>query len=340
MVKGNCAIEIYMGRKYLFPYNFLDEAKENFKNQTDEYDIYFVLRGHSYCIEYGHDYGNIYEVVVRDLFNKKAYKVQFDIKNSLYVPNMTYIKTELLNNNTILKFEYNEEGLEYLKKYDSEMYNIYCESIRNKGYFCLMIHAKSIMDLFFKCNNLEHNEEYEVLYIGQSKRRDIFDRLSNHSTIQRICRENSRSTNNLELYLMIHSVDSKKFDELNINTYNTRVVSTLNLDSNFSLFDKIDKNCIIDIAEAMLISHFQPMYNKKLKSKNGNEKLATYSKFGMVKINPITFALDLYWEEIKEKMILKTNIMEMACKARIIKCEFADNNEVKLGYEDLPDIIY
>lgn len=339
MVKGKCAIELFMGRRYFFPYNFLDEAKEQFQNQTDEYDIYFVLRGHSYRIECEYNQGSIYEVVIRDLFIDNSYKVQFDIKNSFIVPDIRYMKTEFLHNNTMLKFEYNEEGINYLKENDKEAYSIYCEAIQNNGYFRIIIHAKSILDMFFNVNGLEHNEEYDVLYIGQSKRKDIFDRLSSHSTIQKICRENYRSTNNLELYLMIHSVNVKRFEEAMLKDYNTSIISSSKLEREFNLFDTIDENCMIDIAEAMLIAHFQPIYNKKLKGRAGNEKLLTYSKIGMVEINPITFALDLYWENTKEKMILKTESITTTCKARILNCDFC-NDEVKLWFEDLPDIFY
>ena len=90
----------------------------------------------------------------------------------------------------------------------------------------------------------------------------------------------------------------------------------------------ISKSEVIDIAEAMLISYFKPKYNNKLKNTKNPEILSTYRIFNDCLINPIIYALDLYFEETKRKLLLKTESVSTKYKQNLLKCEFDENGKV------------
>lgn len=49
MVKGNAATEIFMKYKFIFPYDYLNEIK-NELSEDNKYNIYYALKGHRYII--------------------------------------------------------------------------------------------------------------------------------------------------------------------------------------------------------------------------------------------------------------------------------------------------
>lgn len=59
------------------------------------------------------------------------------------------------------------------------------------------------------------------------------------------------------------------------------------------------------------------------------ELLRTYRIFNDCLINPIIYALDLYFEETKRKMILKTDAVCTKYKQNLLKCEFTEKGEVE-----------
>ena len=65
------------------------------------------------------------------------------------------------------------------------------------------------------------------------------------------------------------------------------------------------------------------------------EELNTYRIFNECLINPITYSLDLYFEDTKKKVILKTNTASTEYKQNLLVCKFNDSgsvDEIKLDY--------
>lgn len=84
----------------------------------------------------------------------------------------------------------------------------------------------------------------------------------------------------------------------------------------------LKKDAMINIAEALFISYFQPKYNDRLKSRERREKLNTYRKINDAEINPIILTFDLYYEDTKKKLSLKTDLEKTINKVLMIKCVF------------------
>lgn len=340
MVLGEYAIELFMKKKYVFPNNYMDEMKENLINDDEELDIYYVLSGDAYEVAGHCSDGFLLMVTVRNKCTKKLYLIKIGIRNTFCVPDVSFILVSLEDNQSLLKVTYNPKGIDYLLKHEKEAlknFNISDQEEAKKLSF--NIYAKRLVGMQFQADGKEQEEKYKVLYIGQSKRKDIFDRLNNHSTIQKIMREFYRSEKDKEIYIMLHSVGVKCFNEAILQKYLTTFVTSRKLDRDFKLEEEIDENSMIDMAEALLISHFQPEYNKNLKDTERISKLKTYQKIGNSSLNPISFSLDLFWEDGLEKMILHTDATKTETKARIITCTF-ENNQPKLTFDDWPDKYY
>lgn len=339
MIKGTCLLDLYMKERYIFPNIYMEEAEKKSELETKEYDIYYILKSDKYVIRQYVENGYVLIINVFNYTKKKSYLVYFDIRSSFRVPDTSCLHIALMNNNSLLKIEYNDKGINYLKENDSLAYSIYDERTKDGESFVCMIHAKSLVDMQMQSDGIEYLQEYEVLYIGQSKRKNIFDRLNNHSTLQKIMRDNMRSGDNREIYILIHSIGIKRLVQWDLNMYNASFVLGNTVDSTDELDNVIQKDDIINIAEALLISHFKPAYNDKLKKDDGLEKLSTYRRIGEADINPIAFSIDLFWEESGEKMVLHTLQTKTATKGRYLECYFEDD-EINITYEDVPDCIY
>lgn len=117
-----------------------------------------------------------------------------------------------------------------------------------------------VPDVSYLLVSIEDNQS--LLKVSYNSK-DIFDRLNNHSTIQKIMREFYRAEKDKEIYIMLHSVGVKHFNEAILQRYLTTFVTSRKLDRDFKLEEDIDENSMIDMAEALLILHFQPEYNKQ-----------------------------------------------------------------------------
>lgn len=101
----------------------------------------------------------------------------------------------------------------------------------------------------------------------------------------------------------------------------------------------LKKDAMINIAEALFISYFQPKYNDRLKSREGREKLNTYRKIDDAEINPINLTFDLYYEDTKKKLILKTDLETTTNKVLMIECVFKKES-LSVNCIDFPDAFY
>ena len=338
MNKERCTLDLYMKNIFIFPNVYMEEAEAMAKRSGIEYDIYYILKGDKYIINQYEEVDTCLEIEILNCSKKEKYFACFDVSTSFGVPNTTYLNITLKDNDSMLKIEYNYKGVSYIEKNDILIYEKYNEYTKGGKPFFWMFHAENLLDMQIKANGMEYNREYEVLYIGQSKRKNIFDRLRNHSTLQKIMRDNVRNETDKDIYLLVHSVGMHAYVNYDLKQYNTKILLGSTVSSINELENNIKQSDIVNIAEALLILHFKPAYNEKLKKDCGLEKLSTYRRIGDTDINPIALSVDLYREESGEKMVLKTLQTETKTKARVIQCYFDD--EVEITYEDLPDFMY
>lgn len=337
-MEKKCAIELYVNKKYLFPNNYLEEVKSSILADENDYDIYFILHGDAFKINEISENGRLLHIIVVNITNGSKYFINIDVFMSFFVPNCSYLVISSLDEGSILKVEYNKKGIEYLKKYCPEEYKVYAEHLEKEGHADVIIHAKSLMGMQMESNGQEHVEQYDVLYIGQTKQDDIFNRLNNHGTLQRIMRESYRSSSQKDLYILILSIATKHIETSSIPFYNANFLLSNTLNKGFKL-NNLKKDSMINIAEALFISYFQPKYNDRLKSREGREKLSTYRKIDNAEINPIILTFDLYYEEVKKKLILKTDLESTQNKVLMIECVF-ENENLDVNCINFPDAFY
>lgn len=320
MEKEKCAIELYVNKKYLFPNNYLEEARAISLDERSDYDIYFILHGDAFKIIGVRESGPLLHIIVVNLTKNVKYSIMFDVE-SLGVPYCSYLEISLVDEGSILKIEYNNKGIEYLKEYCPKEYQVYMERIKKEGACYFSIHAQYLVEMKMESKEQEYVEHYEILYIGQTKQDDIFNRLNSHETLQRIMRETYRSNSQKELYILILSIATKHIQTLNSPYYNAHFLFSNTLAKDFEV-NALKKDAMINIAEALFISYFQPKYNDRLKSRERREKLNTYRKINDAEINPIILTFDLYYEDTKKKLSLKTDLEKTINKVLMIKCVF------------------
>lgn len=328
-------LDISMGRKYLLNYEYLDEVKKTINGA--DYRLYFVLLGDKYIIKEVRSMGNVINVFCMNEFSKETFLVQIDMLASFRANDSGCLNIDIINLGSILHITYTKEGVEFLKKNFPDEYEAYTRQIDVCGEFWIEIHIDNLLGLFFANNGIEYIRKYKVLYIGQSKQENIFDRLERHSTIQRIHREIGRKYSDKEIYILLSDIECKILDRQDVKQYYTEFLSSNSLGKQFQVFDTIQREEAIDIAEALLISHFKPEYNIILKEVRSDIK--TYSKFNDVDIKAVYFSLDLYWVITKEKTVLFTEEICTKTKARVITCKFKDDI-VDSSYDDLDDRFY
>ncbi|MBS7009570.1 hypothetical protein [Anaerostipes sp.] len=338
MQKEKCSIELYVNKKYLFPNNYLEEARSNTLLDENEYDIYFILLGDSYKIKGIYEDERLLHIIVVNITDNNKYLIDVDVLESFRVPYCSCLEIKLADEGAILNIEYNDKGIEYLKKYCPKEYYVYMDRIEKEGYFHVSMHAKFLVEMLMESNKQEHVEQYDILYIGQTKQDDIFNRLNSHHTLQRIMRETYRSNSQKELYIIILSIATKHIETSILPDFNTYFYLSNTLAKGFEL-NALKKDAMINMAEALFISYFQPKYNKRLKSREGREKLNTYRKIDNAEINPIILTFDLFYEDTKKKLILKTDLETTRNKVLMIECAFKKDS-LSVTCIDFPDAFY
>lgn len=338
LVKGNAAIDIYMKDKYIFPYDYLSDAKIELERQN-KYNIYFVLKAYRYniCNIKIYDQYN-FVVDIRDAVDGNVLKIPLNIQLFIQVPSLEYVRLSIVNNKSVLQIDFTEKGMKFLEKNHLEFVEYNKKIIEKYGHMRFEMHVNFLRNLFFEFQGRENIEKYELLYIGQTKKDNIYQRLYSHNTIPEIVRNLNREDNNekYELDILVTGVHIKYYEENEIKEYLTNIISANSLQDDFLINEGlIAREEVVNIAEAMLILFFKPEYNDKLKNTKKPEELNTYRIFNECLINPITYSLDLYFEDTKKKVILKTNTASTEYKQNLLVCKFNDSgsvDEIKLDY--------
>ena len=332
MVKGKASIEVYMGDKFLFPYDYLNELENELKNRN-KYNIYYVLKGPRLRIESLNILDDMNCIVeICNLLEDERMEICVNANFSFQVPDLSYIDLKIENNGSVLQIDFNEKGMEYLQEYEAEYLERKQEIVKEYGHIRWQFHVMFLRDMSMGRSSAETIDEYEVLYIGQSQKETIYERLYGHNTIPEISRYLNRENDGekYDIYILVTGVHIKYFKEYGDEQYLTRIISSQNLSEDFLIKEGlITRSEVINIAEAILILFFKPEYNIKLKNSKKPEELTAYRIFKECLINPITYSMDLYFEDRKNKMVLKTDTIKTEYKQNVIKCEFDEMGRLK-----------
>lgn len=148
-------------------------------------------------------------------------------------------------------------------------------------------------------------DKYEVLYIGQAYgkegSRDAFDRLSSHSTLQKILMQAKENYPTKHFYIFLYEINGslgmlfdgrkqqykKSLDESQAHMH--EVICDLPKDKQ-----------IVNITEAALINYFKPPYNEKLVENFPNRNLKGYKQYFDLDYNALTVELDLDFDGMSD----------------------------------------
>lgn len=326
-------MEIYFDKMIIFPYMFTDEIQKIYGGYYDDCNIYMLmLQDKLEIVEVINErytlqikYKNIATKNVKNIIIYKRDLLGIDIPNQ-------YIETSIDKFGEILKIKINMEvfnTIRILWGLPSDMSNIFMYNI----YDILTLAEREI----------ETSEEYEVIYIGQSdpkkEYKTVFDRLRSHEKVAKVFREYNLEYRDKELMVFILHTKSKLLNKDGVcYSGNTKWKDY------DEVGEKINDSAIIDIAEAMLIYHFKPHYNIKLKDSMPSKNKKVYRQLVEAGLNSIILGLNLYLQPCRNCVKLFTEVQRTTTKLRDLMCNidilYHDDTDVFIEYEDITDQLY
>ncbi len=143
--------------------------------------------------------------------------------------------------------------------------------------------------------------EYEVLYIGQAYgadgNRTAIQRLSSHSTLQKILSEANLNYPTKHIFILLMQISeslnllfdgcAKKYME-DDETANNHLKSVI--------CDLPKEKQVINITEAALINYFKPIYNERLINNFPNPKSKSYKQYFDLDYNALTVEVDMEFD--------------------------------------------
>ena len=326
-------MEVYFDKQIIFPYMFLKDIHKAYQEQYDDCNIYMLMLCDKLeMIEATQElnyfivkYKNISSGEVETL--KMYYREWFGVD---IPPQCIRISIEKFGQ--ILKIEVQKEifdRIKFMSGLPNDMSNIL---------------ITNIYDLINLCKkDVETCENYNVIYIGQSnpkaEYRTIFDRLEKHEKITEVFRDYNLEYRDKELMVCIMHAKSKLH-----NIDGLLALGSTEWNQYDMVGEKIDNAAIIDITEAMLIYHFKPLYNIKLKDSMPNVDMKKYNQIMQARINRVEVQLNLFLDSFQNSIRLITKNQKTVSKLRTLRCnidelyQIGENTDIL--YEDIDDRLY
>lgn len=190
---------------------------------------------------------------------------------------------------------------------DAEFLSLHPEYVESE----IEIYAQDLFNIFAKMS--VPKQEFEVLYIGQAfgKRgsRTAFDRLTSHSTLQKILTDYQNRHSNRHIYILLMEMTSNlsmSFDGLTKNYEKNEEESDLHMEAVMCNLPKEDQ--IINITEAALIHYFKPEYNVNFVENFPDEHHKGYRQYFDLDYNTLTIELDMEFRGTPSvQLFTKTN---------------------------------
>lgn len=331
-------LEIYFDTEYIFPYMYLEDIREQHPQYSNS-NIYMVMLSNKYQIVDAQFINQ--RLVIK--YNCLELNISYEISNIILFPfNISdeYISINVCDYGTAIEIEISNFGIEFIK-------NNYVD-FSNQSDFNRKIKF-SIYDLINVSRQIEETSEaYEILYIGQSldsgSGRNIFDRLSTHEKILKIYRDYNMKYRDKELIIFLLHPKSKLHTVTTPDSLTTISIGNSYWQTTDELGGKITNATLINVIEAMLIYHFKPKYNIKLKNSIPNLDLKTYSELQNAGVHQIDLGLNLYFAPDKNCIHLFTEITSVCSKLRILHCFleslYYKKSKSEIGVEDINDELY
>ena len=325
-------MEIYFDKEIVFPYAFLAGIQQRYDKYND-CNIYMLMLADKLEILSVRCQKECIRIKYKNLVTKEKNILKLAYRRlwNLQIPRR-FIKLQIENFGTILDITLNEQG----KRFLVQMYpHIMCENVNIK------INVYDLLNVCMTENDIQ--EKMTVLYIGQSspqkEYKTIFDRLRKHEKILEVFRRYNLEYRDKELMVFLGHVKSKLH-----NMGGMLILSSSMWEKYDSVGEIIDESSIIDISEAMLIYHYKPKYNIKLKDSIPNINMKTYNQFIKAGVDRIDLGLDLYFEDCEIQINLETDTQQVFSKMRILHCLteelYQKQIDAHIYYEDVDDELY
>ena len=343
-VLGDSRLNASVYKKFLFPYNALDYARNLLADTIKNYSIYFVLSCGRKEIKSYEVHNEYVDIKYCDIDNGEIKKLSFNFMEEISL-NYFLLKSlqpffeyKICKSGSSFKVYISTEQMEKLKAIKPDSYYNLPEECKKTHLF---FEEFDIYHMIWENAQDEEPEEYDLLYIGKSNAQesdfDILKRVNSHKTIQKITRENNLYYRSKELMIMIFSFKSKLFRPYNLDCYLAHIMLGNSGWEKAKLLTNIKENQeMILFIEAMLINHFKPKYNQQYVDKL-SIKSKIYQQFNRQNVNPIVIELDLCMD--KGKIHLKSKETRTETKMRNIKCCKIDD-KIVIDYDDMSDFIY
>lgn len=269
------ALDVYVKSAALLRNDHILRLK---KEALSKYNIYCVLAAERPIIKNVNINKNIFEFDIRQ--NMNIFKNRFDIDEffkSFDNNKIIYTEDEICINLT-------EEDLNFNKSKNMQGFESFFEfsTFKKIKYqdpkFLAKLHLSA--DYYWLNNSLKNIKkmEFDLLYVGQSSA--MFKRIHGHETIQKIQADYMYKYRNKNIYILLLEIDTQivmgmdGISDKTTNKINIKHINDLTEDIFSSPF-----NQIVNITEAMLIYHFKPFYNDKLKNNFPNRKHQSYQHY-------------------------------------------------------------
>ena len=326
-------MEIYFDKVILFPYMLLDEIQERYQGAYDDCNIYMLMLRDKLEIEKISNKKDKLQIKYRNVSTNKTKIVSLYYRDlyGIEIP-ARYVETSIEKFGEIVKIEINKEVFDTMKimwGFLRDMSNI------------LICNIYDIITMSER--EKETYEEYEVIYIGQSnpkkEYRTIFDRLRKHEKIASVFREYNLEYRDKELMVYILHTKTKL-----LNMDGLLFLGSTEWQKCDKVGERMDDTAMIDITEAMLIYHFKPHYNIKLKDSMPSINMKVYKQLVEAGLNYISLGMDLYLQTYKNCIALVTKMQRTTTRFRILKCNvdalYYNSENADIVYEDVADELY
>lgn len=140
-----------------------------------------------------------------------------------------------------------------------------------------------------------HLADYRVSYVGQAQGdgRDAFDRLVRHETLQQVQSDIILERPETDLWILLMDFEPSTMWQMSGSSLTAKVPVDKSLDHVEQLERAVfyDRPLLINLAEAALIRHFQPLYNERFKTTFPTPHHTSYTAVYEHDLNALVFLL-------------------------------------------------
>lgn len=189
-----------------------------------------------------------------------------------------------------------------------------------------------------RLSNMERMLEAKVLYVGQTQGKDgkrtAQQRLSSHSTFQKILSDTLTTYQDRQLMVLLLEISN----DMHISMDGTSKVTHKTMDEDDihwreALVAEYHQKQIINITEAALINYYKPHYNVNFVENFPNSSHLTYKQYYDLDFNSIVVELDLDFDTGKAPVVLVSDTIESSSVHELISFELDITGTFSSMYE-------